>query len=135
MFFFRISSVKQFDNKFTLIPLSTIRVFEFTHLRIRVPKNLHVKTEYDQIFINLMLLTLQSAADYGDICSQLTTDILETIKALTTQSTVYTRILAASHISRPLKISVKMVIFDKRKNARISRPNDFSIHILSFTFA
>ena len=29
---------------------------------------------------------------------------------------VYTRILAASHISRPLKISVKIVISDKCKN-------------------
>ena len=33
--------------------------------------------------------------------------------------TVYTRILAESHISRPLKISVKMMIFDKCNNAII----------------
>ena len=33
--------------------------------------------------------------------------------------TVYTRILAASHISRPLTISVKMVIFNKCPNVII----------------
>ena len=33
--------------------------------------------------------------------------------------TVYTRILADSHISQPLKISVKMMIFDKCNNVII----------------
>ena len=65
---------------------------------------------------------------------QLTLGVMLMLGKMIIIITVYNRVLAASHISRPLEISIKNVIFivDFYCYARISRLHDFTFFYFVF---